>query len=450
MSYFKGFGSGSNSNGQFWYGDYGFLYKKNNGVGGRKNPKYGLLCNKSTYLYNKYKPGVGGVGASSVATRRAKNRLATVCGDNQCGNFYTYLGKYDKYLYNPNGYFVYPRPTETTTTTPTPTPTPTTYTLTSININGENQTIVCDDGTIFQSSDSGNNWTTTNIPNTSLYTNVMSKNTTGTVYQTIVNNNYSTVNNITYTYKNNSWVPSTIQPTFTNTNNTNNIISISSSYDGRYQTIIQGNIPSSITTNISSDYGDTWTQSTDQLPFTLSLSINSIGDYQLSAGAFYPTVSIVNLSINYGDTWTPLTLPQVNPSNDNTSISACISGDNSVLLVGDFYGYISYSYDLGSTWNKSTINPDPSLTSIPIGVIKSSNNGNKLVAINAFVFSSGSGYLYISNDKGVTWNAPSGINPNYWTSVDISSSGQVITALTNTSYYYESTDGGVTWSSKLI
>jgi hypothetical protein len=108
MSYFKGFGSGSNSNGQFWYGSSigfpGFLYKKNNGVGGRRNPKYGLLCNKPTYLYNKYKPGTGGVGASSIATRRAKNRLATVCNDKNCGQFYNTLGLYDNYTGNPNGY----------------------------------------------------------------------------------------------------------------------------------------------------------------------------------------------------------------------------------------------------------------------------------------------------------------------------------------------------------
>lgn len=113
------FGNGSNSNGQFWYGNTtnfpGFLFKKNVGVGARRSTKFApggnVTCNKSTYLYNKYKPGVGGVGASSVATRRAKNRLATVCGNDpngKCGQFYQYLGLYGNYLYNPNGYFVYP------------------------------------------------------------------------------------------------------------------------------------------------------------------------------------------------------------------------------------------------------------------------------------------------------------------------------------------------------
>lgn len=116
-SRFKGFGSGSNSNGQFWYGSQtnfpGFLYKKNVGVGTRRSTQFGaggnITCNQQVYLYNKFKPGTGGVGASSVANRRAKNRLATVCGPkHDCGQFYNYLGLYDNYTGNPNGYFPFP------------------------------------------------------------------------------------------------------------------------------------------------------------------------------------------------------------------------------------------------------------------------------------------------------------------------------------------------------
>ncbi len=109
------FGTGSNSNGQFWYGNStnfpGFLYKKNVGVGARRSTKFSaggnILTNNQTYLYNKWKPGAGGVGASSTATRRAKNRLASICTDNdsQCGPFYQYLGRYNNYTGNPNGFF---------------------------------------------------------------------------------------------------------------------------------------------------------------------------------------------------------------------------------------------------------------------------------------------------------------------------------------------------------
>ena len=89
------------------------LYKKNVGVGTRRstlmNPGGNLYCNKSHHLYNNYRPGTGGVGASSTAQRRAKNRLATVCGaGNKCGQFYNYLGLYNNYTQNPNGFFPYP------------------------------------------------------------------------------------------------------------------------------------------------------------------------------------------------------------------------------------------------------------------------------------------------------------------------------------------------------
>jgi len=109
------FGTGSNSNGQFWYGGNtfpGFLYKKNNAVGGRlstkMNPGGNIVCNGPTYLYNKYKPGAGGIGASSTSNRRAKNRLATVCTNNSCFPCYNTLGQYSNYTHNPNGFIPCP------------------------------------------------------------------------------------------------------------------------------------------------------------------------------------------------------------------------------------------------------------------------------------------------------------------------------------------------------
>ena len=109
------FGNGSNSYGNFWYGNStnfpGFLYKKNLGVSGRRSTKFNpggnTSCNSYQYLYNKYSPGQGGVGASSIANRRAKNRMASICStqNGSCGAFYSYLGRYAE---NPNGYFPYP------------------------------------------------------------------------------------------------------------------------------------------------------------------------------------------------------------------------------------------------------------------------------------------------------------------------------------------------------
>ena len=114
----------STSNGQFWYGSSigfpGFLYKKNVGVGARRSTKFAAggnsTCNTYQYPYNKYKPGINGIGASTIANRRAKNRLASVC-HGTCGPFYTYLGRYDNYTGNPNGYFPYPQQSGTPATT---------------------------------------------------------------------------------------------------------------------------------------------------------------------------------------------------------------------------------------------------------------------------------------------------------------------------------------------
>jgi hypothetical protein len=72
----------------------------------------------STTLNNKYKPGGGGVGASSVAIRRAKNRLSTVCtSENKCGAFYNRLGLYAR---NPNGYVNTSKPSAPILNTITP------------------------------------------------------------------------------------------------------------------------------------------------------------------------------------------------------------------------------------------------------------------------------------------------------------------------------------------
>ena len=100
MSSRKGFRTGSNSYGQFWFDGNtfpGFLFKKNVGVGARRSTQFApggnTICNQPGEFWNKYTPG-SGVGASSVATRRAKMIHATTCDSGQkCGRFYVQLGQ---------------------------------------------------------------------------------------------------------------------------------------------------------------------------------------------------------------------------------------------------------------------------------------------------------------------------------------------------------------------
>jgi len=64
--------------GNFYYGKSGFLYKKMGGVGNRRNPSLGAICNQPQYIYNKYISG-SGVGAVTVSNRRAQKIRASKC-----------------------------------------------------------------------------------------------------------------------------------------------------------------------------------------------------------------------------------------------------------------------------------------------------------------------------------------------------------------------------------
>jgi len=107
-----------NSGGQFWFGTQGFLYKKNTAIGARRSTRMNAggntICNQPTYLYNKFKPGTGGVGASNISNRRARNRTATVCSKKKtvCDTGLTRLGLYNN-SYNVNGFTYYSNPTTT-------------------------------------------------------------------------------------------------------------------------------------------------------------------------------------------------------------------------------------------------------------------------------------------------------------------------------------------------
>jgi len=84
------------SNGQFWYGKGGFSYKKNTGVGGRKNPPIGLITGIPADVNTKFVYG-SGVGGLSTAVRRAQLKHAIICSpERPCGRFLSRLGIHPK------------------------------------------------------------------------------------------------------------------------------------------------------------------------------------------------------------------------------------------------------------------------------------------------------------------------------------------------------------------
>ena len=64
--------------GNYWYGNYGFLFKKKGSGGVRKNPAYGLMCGRPKVIWNTYISGAG-VGGTNTSVRRAKARMASGC-----------------------------------------------------------------------------------------------------------------------------------------------------------------------------------------------------------------------------------------------------------------------------------------------------------------------------------------------------------------------------------
>ena len=81
-------------NGSFWVGKGGFNYKRSNGGGNRRNFPLGLITNQPADVNNTYVPG-SGIGASSIATRRAKLNHATGCSaEYPCNKSFTRLGLY--------------------------------------------------------------------------------------------------------------------------------------------------------------------------------------------------------------------------------------------------------------------------------------------------------------------------------------------------------------------
>jgi hypothetical protein len=110
-------------NGSYWVGRGGFNYKRSGGAGGRRNFSLGAITNQPADINNTFIPG-SGVGASSIATRRAKILHSTINSKTYPYNqMYARLGLQmsggsNDYAYNwyindvwPNPYPIYRQPT---------------------------------------------------------------------------------------------------------------------------------------------------------------------------------------------------------------------------------------------------------------------------------------------------------------------------------------------------
>jgi hypothetical protein len=166
----------------------------------------------------------------------------------------------------------------------------------------------------------------------------------------------------------------------------------------------------------SSNYGQSWIQTSALSASWYSVSLSASGQYQTAViyNAFSGTTGIYTSS-NYGQSW--IQTSALNAFWYSVSLSA--SGQYQTAVINNNFGTsgIWYSSNYGQSWNKSTA-LSASWYSVSV-----SSSGQYQIA----VYVTG---IYVSSNYGCSWiqsNAPSGS----WRSVSVSSSGQYISAVVN-------------------
>lgn len=118
-------------------------------------------------------------------------------------------------------------------------------------------------------------------------------------------------------------------------------------------------------------------------------------------------------------------------SSDGAKLAAVVKG-----------GYIYTSNDSGVTWTARMADASRQWNSIA-----SNSDGTKLAAVVQ------NGYIYTSNDSGVTWTAQMTDVSRQWYSIASSSDGvklaAVVCSSSSNGYIYTSTNSGVTWTARM-
>jgi hypothetical protein len=138
-------------------------------------------------------------------------------------------------------------------------------------------------------------------------------------------------------------------------------------------------------------------------------------------------------------------------SNDKIGWAVTTSADGTKLAIagskpnGD---YIYTSADSGATWTAQLGSGKHAWYAV-----SSSADGMKIFAADAGLNSSGvingTGYLYLSKDRGSTWTQLTSGGQHFWTSISASADGSVITAGDFNGYTYVSRDSGNTWNQQV-
>jgi hypothetical protein len=185
---------------------------------------------------------------------------------------------------------------------------------------------------------------------------------------------------------------------------------------------------------ISTDKGKSWNNTTISMPDCFDMN----SSYDFSVLIVDLSGGNVITSTDSGVNWMIQTT-----LGSKSWTGSCVSGDGNVLGVCQSSGYIWISNDKGQTWNQRA-------ESATWRYIKSSYNGTILVAGRS------NNQLWRSTDSGVNWgpitNSPT-ITGN-WGGLYMSSDGSQLIACDQVRvapiYYFKSIDYGVTWMRFLV
>lgn len=212
---------------------------------------------------------------------------------------------------------------------------------------------------------------------------------------------------------------------------------------------------------ISSDSGATWSPQTDlnSEGGWFSLGMSGDGQFMIAADSYGPDFSggYIYTSVDGGETWTEYTGLGAGYWSDGFN-TAAVSTDGSTIIFADAYdsqdswsgGYVYLSTDKGATWN-----PVPSLGKNEWTGAALSSDGSKMV-VSEYTSASGStGYIYTSSDSGATWTERTSAGARYWQGVTSSADGSKLAAVIHTltgsdTKVFTSQDAGATWSERTI
>lgn len=339
-------------------------------------------------------------------------------------------------------------------------------------------TIVCKNGNIIGSSDSGENFNPKLITplNSSLFQVSMSD--TGR-YQ-LVSSDYDPDFNNSLFISNDfgeTFVQTHIDPTLTNLE----FISITVSGSGRYQLVAVNSIDFGQFCLFSKDFGRTFEQSTTSLePNRIrGVSMNNLGTVQIVLCIKEDNyTSLLYISTDYGKNWNELNNSTIgNRSNPVNLFSINLSDDGKYITAGErrplnsdpttiYYGTLDNNLNF-SGWTLSSI---PESSTRAIFNVVSDFYGRRQIAIGGYSWRQRlyKSYVYISVDYGKIWNSANIPDSDslYWLSCSISKDGLKLVALacdkikrlrpydipdvTGNFYYYYSFDNGKTWSLKQL